>query len=401
MPLTPQFELELLLGGAVPEHLERAVAGRANPMILYIVTRADRAGSQTHLLDLALSMRDKFDVRVAAGEEGFLSGDCRESGIPFYLLPHLQRTQTLIGELQAFWETRKLLQQLKPDLIHAHTFKAGFIGRMAGRSLGIPSVYTLHAWLWGTPEMSRFASILGRPMERLAANWCERITTVSAAGAQLVQQYKIAPPEKVVTIHNGIPDCPERARTLPNAAPVIIMVARFTPGKNHGVLLRAFANLPRGPRLRLVGDGETRAEFEILAQSLGIQDRVEFLGERHDVPRLLADSDIFVLSSVSEMFPISILEAMRAGLPVVSSNVGGVNEAIIDGQTGLLVPSGSIEAMTRALTMLTQDGDLRVRLGRAGRQSFVDKFLGAFMEDKFRLVYTEVLRGVAFARSPS
>jgi glycosyltransferase involved in cell wall biosynthesis len=401
MPLTPQFELELLLGSAVPEHLERAVAGRANPMILYIVTRADRAGSQTHLLDLALSMRDKFDVRVAAGEEGFLSGACRESGIPFYLLPHLQRTQTLIGELQAFWETRKLLQQLKPDLIHAHTFKAGFIGRMAGRSLGIPSVYTLHAWLWGTPEMSRFASILGRPMERLAAKWCERITTVSAAGAQLVQQYKIAPPEKVVTIHNGIPDCPERARTLPNAAPVIIMVARFTPGKNHDVLLRAFANLPRGPRLRLVGDGETRAEFEILAQSLGIQDRVEFLGERHDVPRLLADSDIFVLSSVSEMFPISILEAMRAGLPVVSSNVGGVSEAIIDGQTGLLVPSGSIEAMTKALTTLTQDGDLRVRLGRAGRQSFVDKFLGAFMEDKFRLVYTEVLRGVAFARSPS
>jgi glycosyltransferase involved in cell wall biosynthesis len=399
MPLTPQFELELLLGSAVPEHLERAVAGRANPMILYIVTRADRAGSQTHLLDLALSMRDKFDVRVAAGEEGFLSGACRESGIPFYLLPHLQRTQTLIGELQAFWETRKLLQQLKPDLIHAHTFKAGFIGRMAGRSLGIPSVYTLHAWLWGTPEMSRFASILGRPMERLAAKWCERITTVSAAGAQLVQQYKIAPPEKVVTIHNGIPDCPERARTLPNAAPVIIMVARFTPGKNHGVLLRAFANLPRGPRLRLVGDGETRAEFEILAQSLGIQDRVEFLGERHDVPRLLADSDIFVLSSVSEMFPISILEAMRAGLPVVSSNVGGVSEAIIDGQTGLLVPSGSIEAMTKALTTLTQDGDLRVRLGRAGRQSFVEKFLGAFMEDKFRLVYTEVLRGVAFARS--
>jgi glycosyltransferase involved in cell wall biosynthesis len=368
-------------------------------MILYIVTRADRAGSQTHVLGLAMSMRDEFDVRVAAGEEGFLSRACRENGVPFYLLPHLQRTQTLMGEFKAFLETRKLLKQLKPDLIHAHTFKAGFIGRMAGRSLGIPSVYTLHAWLWGTPEMSLVASALGRPMERLAASWCERITTVSAAGAQLVQQYKIAPPEKIVTIHNGIPDCPERAKARLNAAPVIIMVARFTRGKNHDVLLKAFANLPRGPRLRLVGDGETRAEVEIQAHSLGIQDRVEFMGERSDVPRLLAESDIFVLSSVSEMFPISILEAMRAGLPVISSNVGGVCEAIVDGETGLLVPSGSIEAMTKALTMLTQDVELRARMGEAGRQSFVDKFLGAFMQDKFRVVYTEVLRGIAFAGS--
>jgi glycosyltransferase involved in cell wall biosynthesis len=397
MPMSPQLEHELLMGRTAPGR--RAIPGRFNPMILYIVTRADRAGSQTHLLDLAMSMRDEFDVRVAAGEEGFLSQACSESGVPFYLLPHLQRTQTPAGEFLAFLETRKLLKQLEPDLIHAHTFKAGFIGRLAGRSLGIPSVYTLHAWLWGTGEMSRFASALGRPMERLAANWCERITTVSAAGAQLVQQYKIAPPEKVVTIHNGIPDCPERAKALPTAAPVIIMVARFTRGKNHDVLLKAVANLPQGPRLRLVGDGETRAEVELLAHALGIQDRVEFMGERSDVPRLLAESDIFVLSSVSEMFPISILEAMRAGLPVVSSNVGGVSEAIIDGLTGLLVPSGSVEAMTVALAKLTQDVELRARLGRAGRQSFVEKFLGAFMEDKFRLVYTEVLRGVAFARS--
>jgi glycosyltransferase involved in cell wall biosynthesis len=399
MPMSLQLETELRTGRTAPGR--RAIPGRFNPIILYIVTRADRAGSQTHLLELAMSMRDEFDVRVAAGEEGFLSQACNESGIPFYLLPHLQRTQTAIGEFLAFWETRKLLKQLEPDLIHAHTFKAGFIGRLAGRSLGIPSVYTLHAWLWGTEEMSRFASALGRPMERLAANWCERITTVSAAGAKLVQEYKIAPPGKVVTIHNGIPDCPERAKALPTAAPVIIMVARFTRGKNHDVLLKAVANLPPGPRLRLVGDGETRAEVELLAHSLGIRNRVDFMGERSDVPRLLAESDIFVLSSMSEMFPISILEAMRAGLPVVSSNVGGVSEAIIDGQTGLLVPSGSVKAMTAALTRLTQDVELRARLGRAGRQSFVEKFLGTFMENKFRSVYTEVLRGAAFARSSS
>jgi glycosyltransferase involved in cell wall biosynthesis len=366
--------------------------GAVKPRVLYIITRSIRGGAQSHLFDLAVAMKDDFDIHLAVGEEGFLTEACRDHGIPVHIIPHLQRRQNAFSEIQCFWETLSLLKSIRPDLIHAHTFKAGFIARLAGWWLGIPTIYTVHAWLWGTAEVSRAASALGRPLEKLAAHWCDRIIAVSDAGASLLRKSKVGSSRKIVTIYNGIPDCVERASGQSNRNPVIVMVARFTPAKDHEVLLKAFAGIPPGPLLWLIGDGETREKFEAMAEGLGIRNRVDFLGVRADVPHLLANADIFVLSSVSEMFPISILEAMRAELPVIASNVGGVREAIIDGQTGILVPSGSVDALREALLRLLQDAELRTQLGRSARDQFVLKFMLSSMKEKSKLVYLEVLR---------
>jgi glycosyltransferase involved in cell wall biosynthesis len=169
------------------------------------------------------------------------------------------------------------------------------------------------------------------------------------------------------------------------------MVARFIEGKDHDLLLRAFATIPKGPRLRLVGDGPTRASAESLARELGIQEQVDFLGNRDDVASLLATSDVFVLASRSEMLPISILEAMRAGLPVIASDVGGVAEAVAHNENGILVPSGSVSALAQALTDLTSDYALRLRMGQAGRQRFTDQFLSSSMKEHTRSIYWDVL----------
>jgi glycosyltransferase involved in cell wall biosynthesis len=361
------------------------------PRILYVVTRAERGGAQTHVLDLACSMRAGFEVSVATGEEGFLTQACREREIPVYVLPHLQRQVRPITDARAFREIWQLIRKLRPDLLHLHTFKAGFLARLAGRILGIPSVYTIHAWLYGTPAVSRFSSALSGPCERVAARWCERIITVSRAGARVVRGLRIGSPSKLVTIHNGLPDCSQQARLSPTETPVITMVARFIEGKDHDLLLRAFARIPKGPRLRLVGDGPTRASVESLARELGIHEQVDFLGNRDDVPSLLATSDVFVLASRSEMLPISILEAMRAGLPVIASDVGGVGEAITHNENGFLVPSGSVSALTQALTALTNNYALRLRMGQTGRQRFTEQFLSSSMEERTRSIYWDVL----------
>ena len=361
------------------------------PRILYVVTRAERGGAQTHVLDLASSMRSDFEVSVATGEEGFLTDACRERAIPVYVLPHLQRQIRPIADARAFWEIWRLIRKLRPDLLHLHTFKAGFLARLAGRILGIPSVYTIHAWLYGTAAVSRLSSALSGPCERLAARWCERIITVSRAGARVLRGHRIGSSSKLVTIHNGLPDCSEQARLSPTETPVITMVARFIEGKDHDLLLRAFARIPKGPRLRLVGDGPTRASVESLARELGIQEQVDFLGNRDDVASLLATSDVFVLASRSEMLPISILEAMRAGLPVIASDVGGVGEAIVHNENGFLVPSGSVSALVQALTDLTNDYALRLRMGQAGRQRFTDQFLSSSMQERTRSIYWDVL----------
>jgi hypothetical protein len=139
------------------------------PRILYMITRAERGGAQTHVLDLACSVRDEFDVAVATGEEGFLTHACRTHSIPVYVLSHLQRQVGPIADILAFRETRQLIQDLQPDLIHAHTSKAGFLGRLAGRVMGVPSIYTMHTWLFGTAALSRIWGVWERP----ASGWLQ------------------------------------------------------------------------------------------------------------------------------------------------------------------------------------------------------------------------------------
>ncbi len=344
-----------------------------------------------HLLDLASGMRPHFDLSVAVGEEGFLTQACRDRRIPVHILPALKRSQHPVRDLIALFQTCRLLKQVKPDLLHMHTFKAGFIGRIAGWWMGIPSVYTMHAWLWDTEVVSETSRVIGHALERIAARFCRRIITVSEAGERILAELKIGAPHQSVTIHNGIVDCEDHARHGPKDSPIIVMVARFMPPKHQDALLRAFASLSPGPRLRFIGDGITRPAVEKLAAQLAVSDRVEFLGERGDVPRLLADSDIFVLSSVMEMFPISILEAMRAGLPVIASDVGGIGEAVVHGVTGLLISNQSMTELTLALQLLVQDSNIRARLGSAARRSFLNHFQFFPVAERTQALYLEVL----------
>jgi glycosyltransferase involved in cell wall biosynthesis len=375
-----QFELD-----------ERVSTSSGRPRILYLITRAERGGAQAHVLNLALTLLSDFDVEIATGEEGFLTDEGRANKIPIHIVPHLQREIRPISDTRALIEVLRLFRQIQPDLIHAHTFKAGVIGRFAATRLGIPSIYTVHMWPFGRSEAPPMWRVFGPHFERLSAERCDRIITVARAGAEIAERYNIASPSKITSIHNGIDDCPERASFGGAEWPIVTMVARFTEPKHHEVLLRAFANIPPGPRLRLVGDGPMRGQAERLAKELHIRDRIAFMGDRSDVSTLLASSEVFVLASKSELFPISILEAMRAGLPVIASNVGGVSEAVVHAQTGFLVPSRSVPALTEALVRLTENTKLRVRMGRAARLRFERYFLSSYMANRTRSLYLEVL----------
>lgn len=343
-------------------------ANSRKPKVLYVITRAEHGGAQMHVFRLASSLQSEFEVEVATGEEGFLTDACRNTGIPVHVIPHLQREIRPFKDVRALCEMYRLARKLRPDLIHAHTFKAGFLGRLVARMLNISSVYTLHSWLFGTAAMPRRWSLFAGPCEWLGAMWCQRVVTISDEGEQLLRKYLKGAASKVTTIRNGIPDCDERKRGNAQGALRIIMVARFTKVKEFDVLLRSFATIPRATRLILVGDGPTRPSCESLAHELGISNRVEFLGSRDEVPSLLAHSDIFVLASKCEMSPISVLEAMRAGLPIIASDVGSTREMV--GEIGVLVPATSVDPLAKALTDLVENRDLRMRLGQAARTRF-------------------------------
>ena len=280
------------------------------------------------------------------------------------------------------------MKSFKPDLVHLHSSKAGLVGRVAARRAGVPAVFTAHGWGFtdGVPRRRRNVVLAS---EWLAARWTQKIIAVSEADRRLALRYRVARPEELVTIHNGIDDTPQRAFPA-GEPPTVIMVARFVPQKDPQLLLEALSGITSPYHLLLVGDGPGRPQIEAQARALGL-DNIEFLGTRDDVPDLLARSHVFVLPTKWEGFPISILEAMRAGLPVVASDVGGVREAVGEGETGFLVPRGDAAGLRARLELLLENPDLRVRLGAEGRRRYEVRFGLGRMLEKTRAVYDDAL----------
>ena len=367
------------------------------PKILYLITRAERGGAQVHVLDLLKGFRDRCQVEVAAGEDGYLMDEARKLGVACHVVPSLYQPMHPITDTRACFEILGLLRRTQPDLLHVHTSKAGVLGRLAARWFGIPSVFTAHTWCFAEGT-SRWWRLAGAPFERMAAWTGASIINVSEANRKLALQYRIAPAERLVTIHNGIPDMAAPRTETRSEPPVVLMVARFAPQKNQAMLLEALARVKSMFRVQFAGDGPTRAGIERLAGQLGLTSRVDFLGDRSDIAAVLERASIFALPTNWEGFPLSILEAMRAGLPVVANDVGGVSESVTDGVNGFLVPRGDTPAMAVHLERLLANPELRLRMGQASRQAFQQNFTLQSMLTKTSEIYT---RALAAARYPT
>ncbi len=354
--------------------------------VLLLITRAELGGGQTHVLDLLQGFRERFDVELGTGERGFLTEAAEELGIRWHLLPDLVQPMRPAQDIRALFECYRLIRSVRPDVVHTHTSKAGVIGRAAAQLARVPSVFTAHTWCFAEATSWTWKAV-GIPLERLAGLCASRIITVSDANRALAQRHHIARPDKFVTVHNGIADCPWRAQPGSGAVPRIVMVARFSEQKAQSLLIDAVAGIRQPFRLLLVGDGPARPAAEAQVERLGLGQRVEFAGNRLDVPQILATSHVFALFTRWEGFPISILEAMRAGLPVVASDVNGVREAVADGFTGFTVPAGDVAAFRHRLELLLRDATLRERMGAAGRRRFEREFTVGQMLQRVAEVY--------------
>lgn len=364
--------------------------------VLYLITKADLGGAQVHLLDLLGGLRNRIDPVVALGEEGFFTDAVRRLGISCHIVPNLVHAVSPVKDWRALRETAALIQAIRPDVVHAHTSKAGVIGRMAAWWERTPSVFTAHTWCFAEGTSWKWR-LIGIPSEKLAGRLGSVIINVSDANRRLALAHRIGRPGRVIRIWNGIPDVSSRARPGVPEAPTIVMVARFAPQKNQALLLRAVAGMDCPLRILFVGDGPTEPALQDEACQLGIQDRVHFLGSRTDVAEILAYAHIFALPSNWEGFPLSILEAMRAGLPVIASDVGGVAEAVNDGSTGFLVRPDDLDTFRARLLSLVEGPALRQRMGQAGRESYEANFTIEGMLKRTLAVYRAATSGVSAA----
>jgi len=365
--------------------------------IVFVISQAyDIGGAHVHVRDLACTLRERgYDAIVLGGGEGALAAQLSSRGIPFYSLRNMHRSVGPIGGIRAIVEIRGLLKELRPDLVSTHSTAAGLFGRVAAWSLGTPVLFTAHGWGFtdGRPLAQRVAFWLA---EKAAAPFSAKIITVCEADLLAARRTHVTRHDRLVAIPNAMPDISEFLRANPDKSPPrIIMVARLSWWKDHQTLLRALAGLVELEwTLDLVGDGPTRFQIEALAASLKISDRVYFHGFRSDVASYLAAAQLFVLASKWEGFPRSILEAMRAGLPVVASDVGGVHESVRDGETGFVVRAGDVEELRERLRRLITSPTLRLQMGRAGRALYEERYSFERLVAQTTAVYSAVLAEV-------
>jgi glycosyltransferase involved in cell wall biosynthesis len=366
--------------------------------IAFAITRGDAVGGATvHVRDMARYLLDRGDrVTVLLGEASAAGTDAleelRRHDIPCCGIPSLRRAIHPVHDIAAVSEMVRALRRIQPDLVSTHTAKAGLLGRIAARAAGIPVIFTPHGWAI-SDRISSAGGRVFRLAERFAAPLAHIIVNVCEAEKNLALKHRIAPAHKLAVIHNGVRDIPAVQRADASLDPPrLIMVARFEAPKDHELLLRALAPLRAfNWRMDLVGSGPREAAVRALAAELRLDERIRFIGHSADTAANLANSQIFVLASKSEGFPRSILEAMRAGLPVVATDAGGVSEAVAHRETGFVVPRNDASSLSEALATLIVRPDLRKTFGRAGRLRYELNFTFDRMARQTLALYERIL----------
>lgn len=368
--------------------------GLNNLKVLYCITRSDTlGGAHVHVADMAAWMIDQgHEAIVLAGGDGPYTQYLADRQIPCVVCRHLSRPLNPLRDLRALREIRAMFRRMAPDIISLHSTKAGILGRLAAMRLPAPVLFTAHGWSF-TEGVHQLPAVFYRWAEKLAAPLADRIITVSDYDRNLALSAGIGHDHQIITVHNAMPDSAKRAACVEHAGPVrFIMVARLDQQKDHHTLFRALAQIREYAwQLDLIGDGPLSDELQAEADRLGMGDRINFLGLRHDVDDWLQKADLFVLASRWEGLPRSILEAMRAGLPVIATAVGGIAESVADGETGLLVPRGDTLALRRSLVRLLDNPAERHQMGRAGRVRFETRFVFDRMAMETMVVYRQLI----------
>jgi len=280
----------------------------------------------------------------------------------------------------------RVVRKLRPDIFHANLWTTvrgqyGVIAALLAR--GVRTVVVEQAPLPTDSPLQRF-------LKRLTSRRVSAHVAVGERSARAVEEAVGLPSGSVRTIYNGVPDVP--VDPLPRRAngPVIGAVGRLSQEKGYDLAIRALPNLP-GSTLVLVGDGSERVRLVALSAELGVSDRVDLVGWSDEPRRYLPGFDAFVLPSRQEGFPLAVVEAMLAGVPVVAADVGSVSEAVVEAETGFLVPRDDPAALTDRLRQLISDSELAQKMGRNGRERAKAHFTAEAMARSFEELYREIL----------
>ncbi|MBE7542295.1 MAG: glycosyltransferase family 4 protein [Bryobacteraceae bacterium] len=329
-----------------------------------------------------------------------------ERGISVVAKDVVRRSIHPLRDVIGLFRLVRILRDQRFDAVHTHTSKGGMVGRMAAWLARTPIiVHTVHGFAFHE-QSGWFARMAYSALERLASHWCDAIVCVSQFHADWALQLGIGNPAKVFAIPNGVEALPKfssysaaRARLalkVPPETTLLFSMGRLASQKGFPWLIDAVAILrktcSRPVELAIAGEGPLSDELREHARTRGILEHVHFLGFRRDIPELLAASDIVVLPSLWEGLSIALLEAMRAGRPIVTTTIESNLEVAGHGEVALLVPPKDAEALAGAVVRLIEDPGLRTRLADEAQRVLVEHYSEDRVVAAYRDLYAQLSR---------
>jgi glycosyltransferase involved in cell wall biosynthesis len=362
------------------------------PRVLLLITQADIGGAQIHVLEILKRMSHQYRFVLAVGFEDYLTRQAATLDVEVRILKHLKRSINFKQDRLALIEVMALLRELKPDLLHTHSSKAGVIGRLAAWRLGVPSLFTAHGWAF-TPGAPALQRAYGLAVEFVLCRLIGKVVTVSDFDYKLARRYFVGADAQRFLVRNGVSKPAVVSKKKRQKVLQIITVGRLNQTtKNQAMLIEVLARLDLPFHAIIVGAGESHPLLEEKIRRLNLQDKVKLVGEAEDIGEYLAKADIFTLTSNYEGLPLSILEAMSMGLPVVACDVGGVSEAVLHEQTGLLSARGDVLAFTENIKRLALNSALRSACAKQAQQHYEQNFTADRMIKELSEVYKQALR---------
>lgn len=381
---------------------------------MFVITRMVRGGAQNYALSIYRSLnREKYEAAFATGPsdgpEGDYLSEISRHGLSYAVIPSLTREIDPVKDIKALFEICALMRKIRPDIVHAHTSKAGVLGRIAAGILRVPiTIHQPHGLavgeLWQVldvpqnPFIRRFLIVL----EKILAKITDRFITYTEMETEEHLRYGIGKNGQFITIPYGIDlkgfcdNISGAMRESPeNRPPKIGTIGRLVTSKGCRYLIEATALVKRmfpDIKLFIAGDGFLRNDLEGLVKKSGLTENVRFLGVKDNVAEFLNGIDIFVSPTLYESFGITLIEAQACRKPVVASDVGSVPEIVKDGKTGLLVPPRDAGAIAGAVIRLIRDKELSKKLGEAGFESVRKNYTIEKAMEKIEGLYAQCLR---------
>lgn len=361
--------------------------------ILYLVDGFNIGGAEYNLLQMLEAMdREAYDITLCSFvDRGDLKPAYEALGFPLHIIARRWRF-----DLSIFKRLYRLIQKGRFDIIQTLLFYPDIIGAVMARLCRVPACI---AWETASHYDAFFKPPHRRLFYRLAMRWATCIVTVSEEAKKSVVAVERRPPEQIKVFPNGI-DLARFERTAPAAlrteyqadgeTMLIGVVARLDAIKGHSHLMEALSEVYKQHsnfQCLLIGDGECRDALTAQVRQLGLQDHVQFLGFRRDIPELLSVLDLFVLPSISEGLPTVVLEAMASTVPVIATRVGGIPEVIQSGENGMLVPSKDSTALAESILQLMNHPQLRSNIAAAGRKRVEEQYSFRRQMEQFETLY--------------